>query len=108
SKPGGVVDQELGPGVPSEDGVLCPAAGGRHVKALAVPDEPIRCDMRTSVLSDASHDDVARLGQEGVDLVQRGHAGNLLVPQTVRLRCSRPRAAPAKATMLASRSSEPV
>jgi hypothetical protein len=76
---GRVVDHELDPRVAAEDPVLHPGAGGGDVEAHAVPEEPVRGDVRAAVLADAGDDHIAGFGQEGFKSRARGH-GSTLIP----------------------------
>src|SRR5712672_2990787 len=65
---GGIVDQQLRPRVPAEDGVLHPVPRGRDVEALAIPVEPVGAQVRAPVAADPGDDDVTRLREERLDL----------------------------------------
>jgi transcriptional regulator GlxA family with amidase domain len=63
---GRVVDEQLDTRVPGEDLVLRPGPGRRDVELRAVPEEPVRAQVRPAVLADARDDGIARFGQERV------------------------------------------
>src|ERR1700722_8350388 len=65
----GIVDKQLRARVTAEDSVLHPAPRGRDIEPLTVPVEPVRAQMRAPVEADPSNDDIARLGQECLYLV---------------------------------------
>jgi len=60
----GVIDGQLRPGIPLEDGVLDSASGSRDIEALAVPVEPVGAQVRPTVSTDASDDYVSGFGEE--------------------------------------------
>jgi len=66
---GWIVDKQLRPRVPAEDGVLHPVSRGRDVEALAVPVEPVGAQVRAPVAADPGDDDVTRFSQERLDLL---------------------------------------
>src|SRR6202042_1972846 len=80
AKTGGIVDQQLRPRVPAEDGVLHPVSRGGDVEALAIPVEPVGAQVRAPVAADPGDDNVTWFSEERLDLVGRCHPLTLSGP----------------------------
>src|SRR5450755_1844074 len=79
-KTGWIIDKQLRPRVPAEDGVLHPVSRGRDVEALAIPVVPVGAQVRAPVAADPGDDDVTRLSEDRLDLVGRCHPLTLSGP----------------------------